>query len=51
MQIRVLELFSGMGGMHFAADEVLSDYEVVAAIDISEVPNKGKFICKIFLEA
>ena len=45
--IRVLELFSGIGGMHYAlskARDTLSpqifDFEVVAAIDISDVANK-----------
>jgi len=61
--VKVLELFSGIGGMHFSlfgAKKVLNeiyetkniripetgelrrfDFEVVAAIDISEVANKG----------
>ena len=47
VRVRVLELFSGIGGMHYAlskARDALSceifDFEVVAAIDISEVANK-----------
>ena len=47
MHIRVLELFSGIGGMHYAlsqARDTLShkifDFEIVAAMDISEVANK-----------
>ena len=69
-KVKVLELFSGIGGMHYSlcrAKEVLNeisekksqngknksekaetetpnrfDFEVVSAIDISEVANKGK---------
>ena len=47
VHIRVLELFSGIGGMHYAlsqARDTLSreifDFEVIAAMDISEVANK-----------
>ena len=45
--IHVLELFSGIGGMHYAlsrAKEILKrevfDFKVVAAMDISDVANK-----------
>ena len=45
--IRVLELFSGIGGMHYAlsrARDILKreafDFKVVAAMDISDVANK-----------
>ena len=45
--IRVLELFSGIGGMHYALSQTKDiltqeqfDYTVVAAIDISDVANK-----------
>ena len=38
--LRVLELFSGVGGMHFALQKARTDYKVVAAMDISEVANK-----------
>ena len=45
--LRVLELFSGIGGMHYAlsrAKEILTpevlEFEIVAAIDISDVANK-----------
>ena len=42
--VKVLELFSGIGGMHFAIDQasrnVPIQYEVVAAMDISDVANK-----------
>lgn len=56
-RIKVLELFSGIGGMHFSlslAKKVLYqigsennccqefDFEVVKVMDISEVANKGK---------
>ena len=62
-KVKVLELFSGIGGMHYSlcrAKTVLNeiyatksenaetetpnrfDFEVVSAIDISEVANKGK---------
>ena len=66
-KVKVLELFSGIGGMHYSLcqakqalndlyqykvsnggpDEVAAlkgfDFEVVSAIDISEVANRGKF--------
>ena len=66
-KVKVLELFSGIGGMHYSlcrAKKVLNelyqtndstggtggvvnpkffDFEVVSAIDISEVANRGKF--------
>ena len=38
--LKVLELFSGIGGMHFALKRACSNYQVVAAVDISEVANK-----------
>ena len=45
--LRVLELFSGIGGMHYAlsrANEILTpevfEFEIVAAIDISDVANQ-----------
>ena len=45
--IRVLELFSGIGGMHYALSRTrniltseLFDFKVIAAIDISDVANK-----------
>ena len=62
-KVKVLELFSGIGGMHYSlcrAKKVLNeiyedkcsgengeirkffDFEVVSAVDISEVANKGK---------
>ena len=45
MALNVLELFSGIGGMHFAleAAELHQGSRVVAAVDISDVPNKGKY--------
>ena len=69
-KVKVLELFSGIGGMHYSlcrAKQVLNelyrtndsnggnsdvvntktfDFEVVSAIDISEVANRGKFYPK-----
>ena len=69
-KVKVLELFSGIGGMHYSlcrAKQVLNelyrtdesnggtgevanpkifDFEVVSAIDISEVANRGKFLYK-----
>ncbi|GAB1598331.1 tRNA (cytosine(38)-C(5))-methyltransferase-like [Argonauta hians] len=38
--LRVLELYSGIGGMHYALRETNISHEVVAAIDISPVANK-----------
>ncbi|TRY79898.1 hypothetical protein TCAL_10044 [Tigriopus californicus] len=38
--MKVLELFSGMGGMHYALMDAGVTFEVVAALDISEVPNR-----------
>ena len=45
--LRVLELFSGIGGMHYAlskARDILTpqvlDFKIIAAIDISDVANK-----------
>ncbi len=40
--LRVLELFSGIGGMHFALGRTGLDFEVVAAVDINDVANRGK---------
>ncbi|XP_029639092.2 tRNA (cytosine(38)-C(5))-methyltransferase [Octopus sinensis] len=37
---RVLELYSGIGGMHFALQESNIPHEVVTAIDINPVANK-----------
>ena len=37
---RVLELFSGMGGMHCALDLIDINYEIVAAIDINPTANQ-----------
>ena len=37
--LRVLELFSGMGGMHCALDLADWNYEIVAAIDINPMAN------------
>lgn len=39
MALRVLELFSGMGGMHSALDLLGIDCEVVAAVDINPTAN------------
>jgi len=42
-RLRVLELFSGVGGMHFSlrrAFGAAGEYTVVAAVDINEVANK-----------
>ena len=45
-KIKVLELFSGIGGMHYALDEAKKhlesnfDFEIVRAIDISDVANQ-----------
>jgi tRNA (cytosine38-C5)-methyltransferase len=36
---RVLELFSGMGGMHCALDFIDLNYEIIAAIDINPTAN------------
>lgn len=45
--LRVLELFSGIGGMHYALNQTkiiltpeVFDYSVIAAIDISDVANR-----------
>ena len=37
--LRVLELFSGIGGMHCALDLVETQYEIIAAIDINPTAN------------
>ena len=37
--LRVLELFSGMGGMHSALELLKMNYEIVSAIDINPVAN------------
>ncbi|ESN93362.1 hypothetical protein HELRODRAFT_89038 [Helobdella robusta] len=39
MVLKVLELYSGIGGMHFALNESGIKHEVVAAIDINPVCN------------
>ena len=41
-RLLVLELFSGVGGMHYALNEAGVEAEVVAAMDISDVANRGK---------
>ena len=41
-KVKVLELFSGIGGMHYALQSAQIEAEVVAAVDISEVANKGQ---------
>ncbi len=70
-KVKVLELFSGIGGMHYSlcrAKKVLNeiyeekcfagetgevrkcfDFEVVSAIDISEVANKGNYLLVLFV--
>lgn len=40
LPIRILELYSGIGGMHCAAKESGIMYEIVAAIDINPTANK-----------
>jgi tRNA (cytosine38-C5)-methyltransferase len=37
--LRVLELFSGIGGMHCALDLIDLNYEIIAAIDINPTAN------------
>jgi tRNA (cytosine38-C5)-methyltransferase len=37
--LRVLELFSGIGGMHCALDLIEQNYEIIAAIDINPSAN------------
>ncbi|RUS89907.1 hypothetical protein EGW08_002348 [Elysia chlorotica] len=39
-QLRVLELYSGIGGMHWALEESGISYEVVMAVDINTTANK-----------
>ena len=44
-KLKVLELFSGIGGMHFALEEAKKyledfDYKIVRAIDISDNANQ-----------
>ena len=39
IMLRVLELFSGMGGMHCALDLADLNYEIIAAIDINPTAN------------
>ncbi len=41
-QIRVLELFSGLGGMHWALKEADVNFTVMAAMDINEAAGKGE---------
>ncbi|GFO35036.1 tRNA (cytosine(38)-c(5))-methyltransferase [Plakobranchus ocellatus] len=38
--LRVLELYSGIGGMHWALKESHIDYEIVMAVDINTTANK-----------
>ncbi|KAK3907873.1 tRNA (cytosine-5-)-methyltransferase [Frankliniella fusca] len=38
--MRVLELYSGIGGMHYACKESGIPYEVIAAVDINTVANE-----------
>ncbi|XP_068151724.1 tRNA (cytosine(38)-C(5))-methyltransferase-like [Drosophila tropicalis] len=40
MEFRVLELFSGVGGMHYAFNYAKLQGEVVAAMDVNTVANK-----------
>ncbi len=40
--LRVLELFSGIGGMHFALREAGTNATVVASMDVSDVANAGE---------
>ncbi len=40
--LRVLKLFSGIRGMHFALSRTGLDFEVVAAVDINDVTNRGE---------
>ncbi|XP_046558603.1 tRNA (cytosine(38)-C(5))-methyltransferase-like [Haliotis rubra] len=40
MKVRVLELYSGIGGMHWALKESGLSFEVVAAIDINTTANQ-----------
>ncbi|XP_068603922.1 tRNA (cytosine(38)-C(5))-methyltransferase isoform X3 [Brachionichthys hirsutus] len=39
-RLRVLELYSGIGGMHYALEESGVPFQVVAAIDINTTANK-----------
>ena len=39
VMLRVVELFSGIGGMHCALDFVNLNYEIIAAIDINTTAN------------
>lgn len=40
MELKVLELFSGIGGMHYALKESGVPGEVIAAIEINTVANE-----------
>ncbi|KAL5007229.1 hypothetical protein ScPMuIL_016035 [Solemya velum] len=40
LPLRVLELYSGIGGMHCALNESGIDFEITAAIDINPMANK-----------
>ena len=40
--IQVLELFSGIGGMHYALKLAGIPAQVATAVDISDVANRGK---------
>ncbi|XP_060681545.1 tRNA (cytosine(38)-C(5))-methyltransferase isoform X2 [Hemiscyllium ocellatum] len=39
-QLRVLELYSGIGGMHYALKESCANANVVAAVDINTIANE-----------
>ena len=39
--IQVLELFSGIGGMHYALRRAGISAQVASAVDISDVANRG----------
>ncbi|EEB06270.1 DNA methyltransferase [Schizosaccharomyces japonicus yFS275] len=39
-QLRVLELYSGIGGMHFALQKLNIDFKVVLAVDINPLANQ-----------
>ncbi|KAH9500466.1 tRNA (cytosine-5-)-methyltransferase [Bulinus truncatus] len=40
MKLRVLELYSGIGGMHYALKESQTEFEIVLAIDINTTANE-----------
>lgn len=39
-KLRVLELYSGIGGMHFALQKLNIDFKVVLAVDINPLANQ-----------